>query len=710
MEQLEVDLDRALPRFRRDLELIEIAPDGDGNPMWALYDAVRTKFYRLTWSEATLHKHLRDGITVRELMDTLQRDTTLRVTPLEVHRYFQQAENANLLEVWRSSQELSKELHQKRLQKYKKALLYYLFIRIPILSPDRFLERTLPYVRPLGSTWALRLYALITVLGVTLLFRRFDEFWNTFTFFFSPTGFVAYALTLTGVKFVHEFSHAYVAKNFGVRVPTMGVAFIVFWPLLYTDVTDSWKLKKRSQRFAISFAGVAAELVIAGLASLGWALVKPGVMQSVFFLIASLTWVMTLLLNLNPAMRFDGYYLLSDLWGIDNLQSRAFRVARWRLRKALLGLDLLPPMPGLRSKRIWGMVVYSVYTWIYRLFLYTTIALVIYFKFTKSIGILLFLVEIAVFIVLPVVSEVKKTYSLRGYIKMNRRFATSLTVVSLFFLWVALPWPHMVNMTGVVTSKHKQIIVSPMGGELQAVAVKQGDEVAPEQLIVKVRSTDLEYRERLAEIDRELALVEARFAYADDSKRTVVPAKIAELQAKSLSLEATQALHELGEIRAKVGGTIVGWDSSLKPGSYVHRHQILGEIADENLLEVVAFLPESQLDFFEAGAQGYFSVSGSTDYWSVTVITASQVKMNQLTHPQVASIYGGNIPVQKNSNTGNLDMVESLYFLKLELSDSQRPLPRLGASGTVHLRGPWRSWLSDGLRFVHSLIWQESGI
>ena len=89
-----------------------------------------------------------------------------------------------------------------------------------------------------------------------------------------------------------------------------------------------------------------AELLLAVLALLAWSLLPDGPARTAAFMLASATWITTLAINLNPFMRFDGYFLLSDLWGVDNLQNRAFALCRWRLREALFGYGEPAPSPG----------------------------------------------------------------------------------------------------------------------------------------------------------------------------------------------------------------------------------------------------------------------------------------------------------------------------------------------------------------------------
>ena len=122
----------------------------------------------------------------------------------------------------------------------------------------------------------------------------------------------AWGLALVLVKVAHEFGHGLAAKRLGCHVPTMGVALIVLCPVLYTDLNETWKLGRWRQRLAIGLAGTATELVLAAWSSLLWSLMAPGPWRDAAALIAAVSWLSSLLINLNPFMRFDGYFVLSD--------------------------------------------------------------------------------------------------------------------------------------------------------------------------------------------------------------------------------------------------------------------------------------------------------------------------------------------------------------------------------------------------------------
>ncbi|MFV0371668.1 MAG: site-2 protease family protein [Azonexus sp.] len=215
---------------------------------------------------------------------------------------------------------------------------------------------------------------------------------------------LGFALALVVSKTLHELGHAVVATRLGVRVAHMGVAFLVMWPMLYTDTGESWRLRSHRQRLAISIAGVSVEMALAGLATLAWALLDDGALRQAALYLATTGWVLSLALNASPFMRFDGYFILSDVLDFPNLHERAGAQARVWLRRNLLGLnDPWPEMLARKTRR--ALIVFAFTTWLYRLIVFLDIALMVYFFFFKALGIFLMLVELVWFIARPAWSE-----------------------------------------------------------------------------------------------------------------------------------------------------------------------------------------------------------------------------------------------------------------------------------------------------------------
>lgn len=154
----------------------------------------------------------------------------------------------------------------------------------------------------------------------------------------------------------------------------------------------------------IALAGVKVELSLAALATLTWSFLPDGPLRTATVLLATTTWLTSLAVNLNPFMRFDGYYLLSDMLRMPNLQEGAFAQARWKMREWLFGWNA--PAPEIFAARSHlGLTVYAFGTWLYRLVLYLSIAFLVYHFTIKLAGVLLMAVEVIWFIALPVARE-----------------------------------------------------------------------------------------------------------------------------------------------------------------------------------------------------------------------------------------------------------------------------------------------------------------
>ena len=268
--------------------------------------------------------------------------------------------------------------------------------------------------------------------------RQWDLFTASFLHFFSIEGAFTYGAALAAVKVLHELGHGYMAARFGCRVPSMGVIFLVMFPVLYTDVTDAWRLQSRRQRLLIDAAGIIVELAVACVATFLWAFLPDGPARSVCFRAGDDKLGDELLINLNPLMRFDGYYIMSDMIRIDNLAPRAFDLGRWRVREILFGLG--QPCPeALPRRMVTVLIFYAWATWIYRLILFTGIALMVYHLVFKALGLVLFLVEIICFIVLPVMREMGHWWRIAPPIRRNARTIGSAAALAATCWHVSCP-------------------------------------------------------------------------------------------------------------------------------------------------------------------------------------------------------------------------------------------------------------------------------
>ncbi len=481
----------------------------------------------------------------------------------------------------------------------------YLFFRIPLWNPQSFLNRTGPTV----SRW-LRpaLFKTILCFGLIGLYfagRQWDSFLSTFLYFFTPQGFAFYGLSLVVLKIFHELGHAYAARHFGARVPVIGLAFLVMFPILYTDTTDVWRVQERRSRTLINGAGIIVELCIAAISLLLWAFLPDGIFRSIAFFAATTSWAMSLFVNLNPWMRFDGYYIISDLLGVENLQKRGFAVGRWSMRKTLFGID-----EGLEEnyppKAIFGMTAYAWSTWIYRFFLFLGIAILVHHIFPKAIGIVLFTIEIAMFIALPFWREIKHWWSQRMSILSNNHGRATLAITTCALLAFVVPWPSTVSAPALIRPADDTQLFPPIAARITSMSITNGQSVEAGDVMMQLTSPALDQAKTLALL--ELDIAEARWDQraASLEDRQLGDLLRDELEQKREALDSvTRELDRL-TLRAPHNGVVSDLPDSLTAGTQIQVSTALLRVSDPSKTELIALPSERQADRLALGNEFVF--------------------------------------------------------------------------------------------------------
>lgn len=699
----------ALPPLRQELQLHPGPVLNDGAPSWVLYDPPRNRFFRIGWAEFELLSRWGLGPADR-VLEAVNRDTALNLEPRHLESVVEFLMLHQLIRGGgpRYMDWLAGLAERNRPRPLHWLLHHYLFFRIPLVRPDRFLNATWPLVRPLFSRNFLLLLLGLFGLGAFLVSRQWDAFLQTFLHFHSLEGLILFGIALSLAKVAHELGHAYAAKRYGLAVPTMGVAFLVMWPVLYTESSEAWKLAQRRPRLLIAAAGMATELALAVAATLLWSFLPDGPLRSAVFLLATSTWLVTLLINLNPFMRFDGYYLLSDLLDVANLQERAFALARWRLRELLFDLGQAPPevFPP-RLRRI--LIAYAWGTWIYRFFLFLGIALLVYFFFFKAAGILLMLTEILWFIALPVKNELSEWWRLRGMMRWNARSLISLGALLALAALLVTPWQgHLALPARLEHAAHARIY-PPTSGRLAQIQVQRGQAVAAGDPLFRLENPDLEHRlaqARLetAEFRLDLEGKSAGDVYLED--QAILRRRLAEAKSRAEGLE--KELQRLS-IRAPQAGTVRFLNPELRPGRWVNEGLLLAHLVAPEGLTIQAYAEESQIGRIAPDAKGrFFSENPDTPPLDLRIQAIDRTPTRTLERPDLQSRYGGPLAVREIA-PGRSVTEKSLFRIQLV------PLLERGADypsiqrGTVRLEAERESLLIAGWRRVSAVLIRESG-
>ena len=700
-------LAQPLPALREDIRLLTGAGRGrDGmvhDPLRDSYFAVSPEVSQILsfWPhardardlaarvEAAYDRHV-DPMEIMEIAAFLNR-SELTLDPPEGWSAF--ARRADAREGW-----------------LRAALHHYLFFKIPIVWPAVFLERTAPFARLLVSPVALILIALATLLGAYLMVRQWGQVVDDVRRQMTVSGAVLFAATLFVMKIFHELGHGYVATAMGVRVRSMGIAFMVLTPMLYTDVTNAWRLPQRRKRIAIDIAGVAVEMAIAGLATLAWAFLPPGDLRDAMLVVVVSAWVMSLALNLSPFMRFDGYYILADFLGVKNLQPRAFALVRWRLRERLFDLGEPCPDPLTGGKRTF-VIAYGVATMIYRLVLFIGVALLVYHMFFKLLGVFLFAVEIVVFVIGPIWREGKVWWAMRARLMKRPRAWITLSGAGACVALAFVPLNAKVRIPAVMEPAQFARLFPSSPGEISALHVRAGQTVKAGEALVTLSAPKLE---KELEITRaKLALTEQRMARRMGDRRDYAQTLSLEKDRLSL-LEKRAALEEQIEklsIRAPIDGVVQGLDPDLHVGRLLSRQDEIGLVVGGAQTIIRGYADQQDLWRIHPGAHAVFIPDDlQTRTIAATLQTTAPVASASIDIPHLSETYGGRVrvhPPQPNANA--LVPLDPVHVVTLEPDAADLTLER-PQRGVVVVEGAPQSFVAAFWRRGLKVIVQEFGV
>lgn len=696
----------SLPSLRADLQLQAAAPALDGSPRWTLADPVRGRYFKLGAAAMRLLRHWSLG-DPEQVLRAANREPGLPLDGAELEQLLNFLRGHDLISALDPQQRASYSLKTaaQRQTLWQILLHQYLFFRIPLWRPDAFLNRAWPWLQRFGP-YALRIGLPATLaLGVFLVSRDWQRFIGTFPHLFSLGGALAFGVALFFAKLCHEFGHAFMAKRAGCRVQSMGVAFMVMLPMFYTDVSDAWRVNDRRARLFIGAGGVFAELLLACLALLAWSLLPDGPARTAAFMLASATWITTLVINLNPFMRFDGYFLLSDFWEVDNLQGRAFALCRWRLREALFGYGAPAPEPWSPSMQrrllIWGYGA-----WLWRAVLFFGIALAVYHLFFKVLGIFLMFVELIWFIFLPIVREWREWWTRRDQAHAPRVLLSALGLLAIVLL-LAVPWRSAVELPSMLEAGRVSTLHAPVASRVKQVNVRDGQMVAQGEVLIELESPDLDSRQAI--VRREIQIQQLQMRRQASRSETVADAGIVEQRLAEAVAEyrGLAAQRERLLIRAPQAGKVRDVLPQLNAGRWLSPKEPLARIVEPGA-RLRGYLAEAELWRIAPGADGRFIAEDPMH--PAVAVQLSEIDANGarfIEQEALTSDHHGPIAVRRDQSQ-RPEPVQAQYAVRMTPLDNIAA-PTQPLRGVVVMQGRSESLLGTAWRRMAALGVRESG-
>jgi putative peptide zinc metalloprotease protein len=701
---------RAWPKLREDLTLYPGPTDPSGSPTWTLHDPARNQYIAIDWITFEIISRLGEG-NIENIFAAVVKHTTLAIDEEDIKKVLTFLDENELIQRHNSIENHVLSQHQGRLkQSWSQMLLHgYLFFRIPLLKPDKWLSFILPYFNFVFKPNFLKITLLVFLFGLLGVYQQWETFKTTLVDTFSLSGFVSYGFTLIVIKIIHELGHALVAKRNGCRVPTMGVAFLVMWPVAYTDVTESWKLNTHRKRLQIAGAGIATELVLAAWALLCWVIFPENGMRDIFFFISTTSLITTLAINASPFMRFDGYFLLCDFLGMPNLHGRSFAFAKWWLRKKFLLLDRDPPEVISLGRQNF-MIAFALITLIYRLIVFTGIAVLVYHYFFKALGIILFCIEIWFFVMRPIWHEFMFWH--KEIKSSNTEVEENLPPIWKILFWVVIflfiPFDITVNTEGILKAEKSFNVVTFAPTQIVEMPASIGSSIKEGTPLLELNSPELD--EKINVTKNKVQTLNRQLNASGFDHEILQQQALLKEQLKSADEELGGFIAEKTRLKpvAPFSGTLVDVDPDLFKSEWIPKGVNILSLIDQRSWIVDCYISETDLKRIDVNHIGWFipEAAGLSNL-KLSVISIDRDASKTINDGALTSLAGGEVLVRMQNN--KFIPEHAVYRVRLKADHLSEKMSSGYLRGRVVMLGWPKSIIGDIFRNSIATVIRELG-
>lgn len=544
--------------------------------------------------------------------------------------------------------------------------LHLLFFRIPLLDPEPFLEK---YKR-ISDLFFKRSFLYLFVALLLLAAIQLVVHWQPFTqnivdSLFTRNNLFLLWIIYPVVKTIHELAHSFAIKKWGGEVHELGIMFLLLMPVPYVNASAATVFPDKWQRIAVSGAGIIAELTLAALALLLWPSVEASLLRTICYNVILIAGFSTLLFNGNPLVRFDGYYILSDIIEIPNLGPRSQAYLWYLFERYVLAITEVKPAQMSAGERKW-FIFYGVASFCYRVFLYTSIFLILV-KFFAVAGIVFGLLSLFQLFIAPLVRRMRRLLTHPGYepYRTRIRAAAALMIGGPAFLLLAIPMPYSTEVEGVLWPPDDAIVRMQTTGFIETVHVSPYAPVAPGTVLIEGVDPEL-----TAAIDLlGSQIIEHRLKSSAAFALDPLESKIIEERLQDLEKRFQDKLEEQAQLTIRSGaeGRFVVPGSDTIVGNYRRQGDILGYIL-QPVNRVKVLVSQQQIDTIGANTTGVelVVVNRPDKIYRASIMTKSPQATEYLPHKALGTEGGGAILVDPSDDTG-LRMLEDMFLLDVQI-------------------------------------------
>ncbi len=525
------------------------------------------------------------------------------------------------------------------------------WMKIPLGSPDRIMTALAPLAGWLFSAWGMVAGLALIVFGAGCLAVHWDAFATNAAAVVAPDNWLWMGLAWLVLKVIHELAHGVACKFYRGEVRETGVIFILFAPLAYVDVTSCWRFPSKWQRIHVAAAGMYVELLLAAIAAIALVNTDSAVAQHLLRNVMVMASLSTLLFNINPLMRFDGYYIFSDLIGIPNLATEGSRFRKQLAARIFYGTRM-PPLQMIGFRR-WCVRCHGLASAAWSVLICCTLATAAS-ALLNGAGLLLAFAALAMWIGRPLwwisADLLRRFHEARASFVRAVAVGSALAAVLIVVL-TQVTWPGAMTAPAIVEFADLALVRSRTSGFVERVHVHDGQTVVAGQLLVELRNDELQAARRELELAWEQGRVRQRIAL-DRQDAAGIQIAARNLQAIAERLDGVRRRTDALRVLAPVGGRVVSHNLHQIVGVYVQEGGDLLAIGDERRKELVVSVGQEEIDALLplVGKPAKVRVGGRT-LRRGTLQGLEPRASAELPHPAMSSRVGGPLAVTEGGNS-----------------------------------------------------------
>ncbi len=622
----------------------------------------------------------------------------------EVIRLLTQLHSADLLrlDTQPDALELFDRFSRQNQSVLKRNLKSPLSITLPLWDPDLFLKRMLPLFRPLFSRIGLAVWLLAVAPAIYLAVLHAQELsGNLSDRVFAAEGLLLIALVYLIVKLLHELGHGLATRAFGGEVHQLGLMFLVFFPVPYVDASASAGFRSKYQRAAVAGAGIMVETFLAACGLYLWLSVEAGPVRAVAFDVMLVSGLSTILVNGNPLLKFDGYFVLIDLIEMPNMAPRSSKYWASLIERRVFGVEKKGDILSF-GEHVW-LLLFGPASYIYRMTVLFGISLFVATHYL-FFGVLLALWGLLSGIAAPVG---KMLWHVVASPQLRRHRTRAIGITALAFIGFAgplffVPLPLNTMSQGMIWLPEDAYVRAGADGFLQKISHDAGSYVEKGETLFESADPDLAIQ--LLILEARVRELDIRFRSERLSDRSQAEVTSKELEEVSAELErARDRSRHLIAHSASAGKLVLDRGNDLFQ-RFFHKGDVLGYVTPPTGKTIRVVVSQDDIDLVRNRlVRVTVRLPGQADTsLPAKILHEVPSALDHLPSKALASSNGGSIPTDPRDAEG-VKSLKRWFQIDLDISGNPVP-PSFGSRVYVRFEHQWEPAAAQIGRRVRQLF------